>query len=136
MRQYGIHPDCCGAIVNIPLALRQQERYGASRETARHSPNGGLAVVISASFVTSGDQLGLWPTFYRYLQLTSDDRPWGGSQPPAVVYSYAPGGGISTMVSSHLKGSEAPAGKTMTASTCSAAEMGRLSYHITRHLFC
>ena len=32
-----------------------------------------------------------------------DDRPWGGGDPPAVVYCYAPGRG-SEHVKSHLKG--------------------------------
>ena len=31
-----------------------------------------------------------------FWALARDDRPWGGSDPPAVVYSYAPGGGAST----------------------------------------
>src|SRR5690348_8759877 len=28
-----------------------------------------------------------------FWAMARDDRPWGGSQPPAVVYSYAPGRG-------------------------------------------
>src|SRR5271166_6951889 len=28
-----------------------------------------------------------------FWAIACDDRPWGGSQPPAVVYSYAPGRG-------------------------------------------
>ena len=32
-----------------------------------------------------------------------DDRPWGGGDPPAVVYCYAPGRG-SEHVKSHLTG--------------------------------
>jgi hypothetical protein len=28
-----------------------------------------------------------------FWAIARDDRPWGGSQPPAVVYSYAPGRG-------------------------------------------
>src|SRR6202030_4708703 len=28
-----------------------------------------------------------------FWAVARDDRPWGGSQPPAVVYSYAPGRG-------------------------------------------
>ena len=29
--------------------------------------------------------------------IARDDRPWGGTDPPAVVYSYAPGRGPSTL---------------------------------------
>ena len=28
-----------------------------------------------------------------FWAIARDDRPWGGSEPPAVVYSYAPGRG-------------------------------------------
>jgi len=33
-----------------------------------------------------------------FWAMARDDRPWGGSQPPAVVYSYAPGADIPTPI--------------------------------------